>query len=269
MSRFSFAQVQRRRWHRQIGSNYAHRHIRGPRSCAALSYLTMGPVRSGLVDLRHLTLAVLFDETSDHGSLHTRFVGARADLQPLGVQFGGLGAMRFEKDLCSRPDPHGHGRRFALRDARLLARALVLDEYLERHARHRFFPRPTAPRLPRLWAAFELGNATHFSWQRVSTEDGHPRLSVESRWLSEYQLVLFPLDQVTRHVSTSVGIYADLATFPKRQAFNVSERTGLCGQDGLVGFDFRYGRRGRCHARPRRDSVQANQSSPLTAGQYV
>ena len=136
-------------WRRQIGHRHHIAAERGPRPFAIVSYLVRGPLLDERhVDLRRLMLVALFDERLEGGSLATRLVGVSGSVGPDGLCFGGSGLSRLDKDLRLAPAAGGRGPRFDAVDGELLTFALTLERYLERCARHPYFPRRRTPRLP-------------------------------------------------------------------------------------------------------------------------
>src|SRR5438132_12192569 len=75
-------------WRRQIGSQRRYRYVRGPRPFAAFSYMTLGPVFDGLLDIRRITFCIMYD-SMHAGARGTRVAGYRAARVPWGVLLGG------------------------------------------------------------------------------------------------------------------------------------------------------------------------------------
>ncbi len=134
-------------WRRQLGGRARLAEERGPRPFAVISYRVRGMVLDQTIELRRLSLMALFDDRLSSGDLTTRLVGIDGMLEWEAVQFGGPQLSRFDKDLRLAPAAGGKGRRLDVASD-LAATALHLERYLERCARHPYFPRRRVPQLP-------------------------------------------------------------------------------------------------------------------------
>lgn len=228
------------KWRRQIGC----RSRRGRRPYGALGWLTDTPPIGGLVDVERLTLVLLHEERQQGNCRVLRLAGFSGQRIPWGVKFGGPEGSRFEKDLGLPPKAGARGRRIDLANHQLLRLGLALDRLSRRQRRHRRMPEGTQLTLPKLWAGFrpevsagmtgdgpELIGACHMTGQSRGA------LMAQARRIHQ-GLVLYPLEWVSHHWQTIFAIFADLADYPRRQAFEIRDPADdLIGFRGACGFD--------------------------------
>ena len=223
----------------------ARRQSTGRQPLAALGYLIDGPVSRGLVEVEHVTLAVLYDELVGGDQLALRLAGYSGTQVPWGVMWGGAEQNRFFKDLSLQPVPQSRGLRLDLARPRLLRIGLQLERELDRYARHPTLATRPNLRLPCLWAAFAPQHATGLAG------DG-PELDAYARRMRKgmaeafsavrrqhHGLILHPLAWVGRHWERAATIFVDLARFPTRQVFRLDDLPrNLAGYQDAAEFNF-------------------------------
>ena len=234
------------RWRQQVASQRRRRERRGPRPCAALSYLVRGPVLNGLIDVRRLVFVVARAQRRHDDGLATRVLGYAAAATPWGVRIGGADNCRFEKELTLAPRAEARGRRIDLHDEELLHLALDLDRFLERQERYPYLPGRRQPRWPNLWAAFQPEVARHIECAGPEFEracQGASLVCGVAFQRSAWGLTLFPLELVSHAWRQFTAVLADTRTVPKRQVMALDHPArDLCGFTGAIEYDL-------CHSR--------------------
>lgn len=221
-----------------------------PRPLAAMGYLVDGPVGDELVEIKRLTLVLLYDEPIRRGQCGLRLAGFSGGPVPWGAHFGGPTQCRFHKDLMLQPVAAGQGYRMDLADTELLALGLRLCRDLDRHTRYCPQPRREQVLLPKLWAAFHPEDMAEITGDgqelaAYAARIGRPPQHLLRRLCHKHAgFLLFPLAWVSHHWQQIVTIYADLARFPPRQVFRLT-RSSLAGFQDAAEFDFRSHVRGQ------------------------
>jgi len=249
-------------WRRRLGDKGSRR--AQPRPFGALGYLAGGSVLEGPIEISKLVLVVLYDERGRDGRCALRLAGYGGTQVPWGVKWGGAEQCRFFKDLRLEPVPEARGARLDANRTELLRLGLQLQRDLDRHYRYRQLAARRTPMLPNLWAGFRLSDAA------TITGDG-PEFDAECRrkrrspkelmvaaMRTEFGLVLYLLPWVSHHWQRSLGVFADLTGYPRRQVFRLSHPADdLVGFQGAAQFDFLHSRfrsavkrRPRCQKRP-------------------
>ena len=70
-----------------------------------MGYLANGPVHAGLIEIEHLTMVVLYEESLTPQYSALALAGFAARRIPWGIRLGGPGQCRFCKDLRLQPVP--------------------------------------------------------------------------------------------------------------------------------------------------------------------
>jgi hypothetical protein len=251
-------------WQDQIGARQSR--PSAPRRIGALSYIFNGPIVNSLIEIKHLCLAVLYDDWSGHQCGPIRLAGFTGGRVPRGVFWGGAERNLFYKDVSLPPSQDGKGMRLNPDCSGLLPLGLQLDRLIERRRRQRYCAIRRRLKLPRLWAAFNPENAGSIfpdgpelaaTFSR-SGQSAEPVLESERR--THVGLTLFPLVWVSHHWQQTVAVFADLHGFPKRQVFRIPRvPEDLQGQNGAAQFDFSVNRFDLASglAKPARDRAAA------------
>lgn len=238
----------RRRFHRRL------------RPWGSLSYLADGPVIDGLIEIEKLVLVVLYDEPLGHGQNALRLAGFSGKRVPGGVRWGGPDQCRFFKDLLLQPVPDGRGMRLDVASSELLLLGLSMDRQVQCHARSRL-PLNRPIRLPRLWAGFRPSDATHVMGDgpelaaacQATNEPADALLRKYRR--DHFGLALYPLAWLGQQTDQAMAVFADMAAFPRRRAFQLPALPGdLIGSHEGVEYDLfasRFRRQARERAKPR------------------
>lgn len=212
-------------WRRQIGSRARLADQRGPRPYVLVSYQLREVPVDGLVPLNRITFVSMFDQRIDDGATATWVLGFGAQVLSDGVQFGGLAASRFCKDLRLSPTCGGPGRRLDAANRDTAEAALSWERHIERHARHPHYPRRVTPRMPDVWVSVPGSSSSSTTVRRCNT------------------LLLVPLARSATRPTEISDYYIDLTSFPKRQVIGVDDPSkALCGQSGEVSFDLYHSR---------------------------
>jgi len=209
-----------------------------------MGYLANGPVHDGLIEIEHLTLVVLYEESLTPQYSALRLAGFAAKRIPWGIRLGGPGQCLFCKDLRLQPVPGANGYRLDLDNTELLSLGLALNQERNRHMRSEKRRFQEHPRLPKLWAAFRPADATQITGDgpeltAYATKTGlAPEVLLERLRREHGGLVLHPLAWVSHHWQQALAVFADLERYPQRQVFYL-RRDGLTGFHDAVEFDFR------------------------------
>jgi hypothetical protein len=138
-------------WRLQIGQKARYATQRGVRPFGIVSYRVRDPQpNERFVCLSRLTIVALFDEQLESSQIATRLIGVGGSLNAQGIQFGGPGNSRFDKDLRLAPTFSARGKRLDIADVDFLSFALALEMFLERSSRHPHVPRRRSPVVPAL-----------------------------------------------------------------------------------------------------------------------
>ena len=232
-------------WRQRLGGR---RRRAQPRSLAAMGYLINGPVLDALVEVENLTLVILYDEEIRPGHCALRLAGYSGSRVPWGVRFGGAENCRFSKDLMLQPVAGARGYRLDLANTELLELGLQLDRELDRHTR--CLRRHVHPhlRLPKLWAAFRPTDAAAITGDGPELAVYAARIGKSPEHLLErprrdhHGLILYPLAWVSHHWEQAVAILTDLERLPRRQVFDVRQRSDdLAGYQDAAEFHFQDG----------------------------
>jgi len=227
-------------WRQQVGSHLRRRRHRGPRNLAVVTYVVRGNATNKLIDIRRLTVCVLHDEFDQAGAPSIRFAAYRLDQIALGITVGGPDQILLDKDLALAPRRRAYGRRFARWDQRWLPLALRMDQWLERHARHPYFPRSTELRLPKFWVSLTTthitGDGPEFA--RFCQDFGLPAevalITCGRRYRGQ---VLYPLEFVSHAWRQICTVYADLKHLFQRQVVQLDGPSRLAGFQGACQYD--------------------------------
>lgn len=232
-----------RQWRKQF--IHVPRRKQPIRPFAALTFLLRKPLVNRLVEIQDLLTLVVYDQ-SLAGRTEVIAAGFKVRQVPHGVVWGGLENGQFEKHLSLDPRPSAQGFRYDLSQIDSLSAALSLDQLLERHRRHSYAPRRSAPRLPSLWLAFpqscELqlyGSGPEFE-MAVGSAHADKGAVFANGLRNHKELVLCPLEWCSHLWRQSVAVFADFTGLTLRQVFALSEeRAELLGFQGASQFDFR------------------------------
>jgi hypothetical protein len=124
-----------------------------------MGYLTDGPVESGLIEIGHLTIVILYAHEFRPGQHALRLAGFGGAAVPWGVCWGGPDQCRFVKDVLLQPVPSGPGLRLDGADTEMLTLALRLDREIDRTIQYRAASVRDRPFMPKLWAGFRPADA--------------------------------------------------------------------------------------------------------------
>jgi len=232
------------RWRRQVGGRLARGTEWVPRPMAALGYLVNGRPAKDYVEVDRLLMVIVYDDPVGPDMVALRVAGYRASCVSHGVQFGGRENARFHKDLCLAPGKPD-GLRIGIHRTELLGLALQLEREIHQVAEFGRRLRQSRPWIPRLWASFGLTDAANICASGPEFEAMRAKYGYDAQWLfrkfeRRYKgTVLYPLDWVSDALHQSLGIYAELKGFPKRQVFSVRKLPDdLCGFRGAAEWDF-------------------------------
>ncbi len=228
-------------WRQQVASQQRRRVAQGPRPLAAVTYLVRRSAHEGLVDIRDLTVVIMYDDKRHDGSVAIRCAGYSASGIPWGLKIGGADACKFDKDLTVAPAPAAKDRRFDTSNGELLSLALSCDQQLERHGRYPHFPRRLQPRWPKLWAGFAAETASQIELAGPEFEADYRRSTgsvIQSLARTSGGLTLYPLPYVSHAWRQILMIFVDMKTVPKRQVIALEPNArNLRGYDGAMDFD--------------------------------
>lgn len=234
------------RWRRQVCARRRKQHDGRPRRNAGLSYRICGPAVDGFVEVENLVLVVLYDEPDQRRLPAIRFAGYSCARVPWGVKFGGRDNSRFFKDFTLSPVSQGRGLRLNIEAVELFQTAIKLDRLVQ----YVKSPRPSGPRLPKLWAGFRPKDGILLDGDGPELDQAArlARLSPDrllNRLCRHYEgLVLFPFAWVSKHWEKAVTVLADLRRFPAWQVFPVNhlpaDLQGFCGAAEYDFYDSRF-----------------------------
>ncbi len=218
--------------------------------CAALGYLTRGPIEHGLIPLDELVLVAVYGSPEQPNRW---LAGYGAERVPWGVSWGGVERHRFLKDLSLPPKIGARAARLDLQQAPLVELAFQLSQLLDQERSQRLPSAQTRLELPRLWAGFDRTTANRLKGEGPELHQRCRRRRTPAQELFRSTrrfhrgLVLHPLDWVSHRWRDIACVFADVGHFRKRQVFQLQDPTqDLVGYRGAAEFDL-------FHSRFRRD----------------
>lgn len=234
------------RWRYQI--NRSQSPSRAPRGLGVLGCLTdLEPV-NGLVELKRVLITVLYDVRLASGHFAIRMAGYRASREPHGINWGGRGNARFDKDLTLSPRPGGGAKRIDLLNFPTTSWALSADRRINVALRYRTRRVSRGFELPRTWAGFPPSYEKELQGsgpelERLCVRFGISREAMLAKFRREHRgLVLYPLDWVSDHVQRATDLFAEVKGVRRWQVFGIENpHTTLVGFAGAATFDFHSG----------------------------
>jgi len=220
-----------------------------PRRLAAMSLLTKARIHEGLIPLRRVLFVVLYDEDAGWSPPRTRLAGYGARRVPWGIRCGGAQDCHFDKDTNLRPKPRAVGWRMDSRHRAVLRTARQLRKEIASRRDEPHGAISTQIQLPKFWAAFGPrdddridGDGPELLGEVHTSGRGAEELMRERR-RDHNGLTLYPLPWVSHLWERFRAVFVDLADFPTRQVFGLSDpATDLCGYRAACEFDFFHSR---------------------------
>jgi hypothetical protein len=205
-----------------------------------VTYVLRGNATNKLIDIRRLTVCILHDEFDQAGAPSIRFAAYRLGQIALGITVGGPDQILLDKDLALVPRHRAYDHRFARWDQRWLPLALRMDQWLERHARHPYFPRSTELRLPKFWVALKSSQVTGDGpeFARLCRDFRLPaEVALQTSGRHYRGQLLYPLEFVSRAWRQFHTVYADLTHLYQRQVISLDDLGRLAGFQGACQYD--------------------------------